>query len=361
MVSAVWNLCAAKRSTARFVARLLRRPVMHRLPAATGKVCWAKMRLVSSWRCRQSKLGRDDANSGGKRRPTSPRRFAWRSRLARRPKPPEIGLERRPSGGCRFRIARCGGVYENQSSYGVCLDPAVASFREFSVSRAEKFLGRHMERVVGRQGSHLDHDRPESGGKLRIPRRVHAGGEEQNHSEKSYLHQQWDHRYADKDRQGDGVGDVAQFAGRRDRRTDEAVESPPRVLSRLACMRASLDAPERAELIRPRGLTTPQNRSPYVLMEVETLGRARRPGWKVAHAAPAGLSRRREVDAAAPLSQAARSQHAGLRAGAELSALTPGVTADGSRLRKPQHKCRVRIVDPSAGRRRMTGRFFWPL
>jgi hypothetical protein len=94
-----------------------------------------------------------------------------------------------------LRLARCGKdkarrIYENQSSYGICLNPAVASFREFPASRAEKFLGRHMERIVGRQGSHVDNDRLESGRKLRIPRCVHAGSKEQSDSEKSYLQKQ---------------------------------------------------------------------------------------------------------------------------------------------------------------------------
>jgi len=55
-----------------------------------------------------------------------------------------------------------------------------------------------MERIVGRQGSHFDNNRPESGSKLRISRRVHAGREEHGDAEKSYLHKQWDHRYAHK-------------------------------------------------------------------------------------------------------------------------------------------------------------------
>lgn len=128
-------------------------------------------------------------------------------------------------------------IYENQSSsYGICLNPAVASFREFPASRAEKFLGRHMERIVGRQGSHVDNDRREAGRKLRIPRRVHTGSKEQSDTETSYLYKQWDRRYAHKDQQYDCICDVAQFAGRRDCRTDEAVELPPLVPSGLSCI-----------------------------------------------------------------------------------------------------------------------------
>lgn len=209
-----------------------------------------------------------------------------------------LGLKRRPSGGCRLRMARCGGIYENQSPYGLCLDPAVASFREFPASRAEKFLGRHMERVVGRQGSHVDHDRRQSGRKLRIPRSVHAGGKEQSDSEKSDLHKQWDHRYADKDRQDDGICDVAQFAGRHDCPTDEAVERRSRVLSGPSRLHASLDAPERAEPHPSARLDNPPNRFPYVLMEVETLGMAQSLGWKAPMRRPQGFPRRREVDAA---------------------------------------------------------------
>ena len=58
-----------------------------------GKVCWSKIPVVLSWCGSQSKLGQDDVSSNAKHRPTSLRRFAWRSGLARRPKPPEIGLE----------------------------------------------------------------------------------------------------------------------------------------------------------------------------------------------------------------------------------------------------------------------------
>jgi integrase len=130
-------------------------------------------------------------------------------------------------------------IYENQSSYGTCLNPAVASFREFPASRAEKFLGRHMERIVGRQGSHVDNDLRESGRKLRIPGRVHAGSKEQSDAEKSYLHKQWDHRYAHKNQQDDCICYVAQFAGRRDCPTDQAVESPPLFPSGLSCISIS--------------------------------------------------------------------------------------------------------------------------
>jgi hypothetical protein len=115
-------------------------------------------------------------------------------------------------------------IYENQSSDDICLNPAVASFREFPASRAERLLGRHMERIVGRKGSYVDNDRREAGRKLRVPRRVHAGSKEQSDPETSYLHKQWDNRYAHKNQQNDCICDVAQFAGRRDCRTDEAVE-----------------------------------------------------------------------------------------------------------------------------------------
>jgi hypothetical protein len=139
------------------------------------------------------------------------------------------------------------GIHENQSSYGICLNPAVASFREFPASRAEKFLGRHMERIVGREGSHVDNDRREAGRKLRLPRRVHAGSKEQSDAEKCNLPRQWDHRYAHKNQQDDCICDVAQFAGRHDRQTDEAVELPPLVLSGPSCLRASFDAPRTCE------------------------------------------------------------------------------------------------------------------
>ena len=41
-----------------------------------------------------------------------------------------------------------------------------------------------MERIVGRPGSHVDNDRREAGRKLRIPRRIDAGGKEQSDAEK---------------------------------------------------------------------------------------------------------------------------------------------------------------------------------
>jgi len=81
-----------------------------------------------------------------------------------------------------------------------------------------------MERVVGRQGPHVDNDLRKSGRKLRISRRVYAGSGEQSDAEKSYLHKQWDHRYAHKSQQYDSICDVAQFAGQRDCRIDEEVE-----------------------------------------------------------------------------------------------------------------------------------------
>jgi len=90
--------------------------------------------------------------------------------------------------------------------------------------------------TVGRQGSHVDNDRREAGRKLRIPRRVHTGSKEQSDTETSYLYKQWDRRYAHKDQQYDCICDVAQFAGRRDCRTDEAVELPPLVPSGLSCI-----------------------------------------------------------------------------------------------------------------------------
>ena len=66
-------------------------------------------------------------------------------------------------------------------------------------------------------------DRRQLGRKLRIPRRVHAGGKEQSDAEKRHLPRQRDHREAHKNQQHDGIGDVAQFAGRRDCQTDKAV------------------------------------------------------------------------------------------------------------------------------------------
>ena len=78
-------------------------------------------------------------------------------------------------------------IYENQSSCGICLNPAVASFREFAASCAENFVGRYMEWIVGRLASHVDNDRQEEGRKLHIPRRVNAGNKEQSDAYKSYL------------------------------------------------------------------------------------------------------------------------------------------------------------------------------
>lgn len=146
-------------------------------------------------------------------------------------------------------------VYDYQSPYGIRLNPAVDSFRQFVAGQDEtlpscpskKLLGRHVERSVGRQPAHYDNDRRQQGRKLYIPRRVHAGDIEQSDVDKSYLRRQWDYRHYGQNRQHDSICNVTQSAGRRDSSTDEAVE-----LSRLLAVRFTGRHESRAADVRRR-------------------------------------------------------------------------------------------------------------
>ena len=71
-----------------------------------------------------------------------------------------------------------------------------------------------MERLVGRQGRHVDNHRREPRRQLRIWRRDHPGGQQYRDAEQGHIRwRQWAHGYPDKNQRHDGVGVVAQSQG----------------------------------------------------------------------------------------------------------------------------------------------------